>query len=210
MGTNKAFIVFAVIHLTAIFAFPLIGVVFAGGQSIMMLPAVSLLYYLIAAALPVFLFIRFSDNQSPVRYLAMADRAAAGIGWGLLIGILIGVVFFLVNGRRVTGGMETGQDIAVICGTGVVGMLEEIPFRGLYLQKFSARMGFMKANILTSALFALLHVPMLLYSGGGLWMPLILLAVVSLWLGYLFQKTRSFWTVALVHAAYNLSVYFFG
>ena len=89
----------------------------------------------------------------------------------------------------------------------LVGVLEEIPMRGFYLQKFESRMGFLKANILSSLLFTSLHVFDLIQDEANLVFSLALLFIVSLWLGYIFKKTKSLWTVIIVHSIYNLAVY---
>src|SRR5262249_27967371 len=41
----------------------------------------------------------------------------------------------------------------------LVGFIEEIPYRGFMLQKFSERSGFWLANVITSLLFLAVHVP---------------------------------------------------
>ena len=83
----------------------------------------------------------------------------------------------------------------------LAGPFEEIPFRGFYLKEFSDRWGFVRANILSSAMFAALHLrafsPRELLNCG-------LLFFISMWLGYLYKRSDSLWAPVIVHSAYNV------
>ncbi len=203
------FTLFAVIHLAAVFAYPLCVSLLAGHDSWLNTSVASLAYYLIIVALPVFGYLWYI-KANPWHYLKMTEKAGAGIAWALLAGGLICLIFFFVNGMKINTEADIRRDAMFIAGTVLIGILEEIPFRGLYLQKFSESIGFAWANIVSSLIFAVLHAVVLIKGGGGsVMIQLGLLFVISLWLGYIFKRTQSFWAPAIIHAIYNLAVYFF-
>jgi len=41
----------------------------------------------------------------------------------------------------------------------LIGIIEEIPYRGFMLQKLAERLGFWRANLITSLLFLAIHLP---------------------------------------------------
>ena len=206
--TETAFIYFAVIHLAAVFAFPWVGYAVVSMHAWMSLPAVSLIYYLAAGVLPVIGYIVFAERQPVMVFLGMRTHILPGMGAGFIIGAAVFAIFFAVNRGRIPE-PEQNRTWVFMTGTALVAFLEEIPFRGFYLKKISRIYGFAGANIITSVLFAALHIPALLMGGAGVWMPIILLFVISLWLGYIYKKTRSLWSAVVIHMAYNLAVYLF-
>jgi membrane protease YdiL (CAAX protease family) len=72
---------------------------------------------------------------------------------------------------------------------------EEVFFRGFVLQGLANRWGFAPALVLSSAVFAALHLA-----------PALLLPVfvTGLLLGFLYLRTGSLWPCIAVHAAQNL------
>ena len=206
--SQKRFTLFAVIHLAAIFAFPICVTIFASEHSWAASPWASFAYYLIVVALPVLIYLWLTTSD-PFQYLKMTGNIISGIGWGVLVGVLVCVVFFLINGLRFGTKGVTAQNIWLVTGMALIGLVEEIPFRGLYLQVFIEKMGFIWANVVSSLIFAALHAAVLFKGGGGALVQLMLLVIISLWLGYIFKKTQSFWAAAIVHSIYNLAVCFF-
>jgi len=99
-----------------------------------------------------------------------------------------------------------------ILGTSLlVGVIEEIPYRGFMLQKLAERMPFWRANVITSALFLAIHVP-------G-WMALhtfrtgaaITIFVFGLIMAGAFKFAGSLWAPIVTHSANDcLSFVVFG
>jgi len=125
----------------------------------------------------------------------------------MAIGVFVFIVFFAVNGFRFSQNLNFKRDIVFVLGTMMVGLFEEISLRGFYLQVLESRMGFLKANILSSLMFACLHAVTLLKSSENMMLSLIMFMIISLWLGYIFKKTKLLWVPIIVHALYNLIVY---
>ena len=88
-------------------------------------------------------------------------------------------------------------------------LVEEIFFRGFLLNKFWQTMGFRRANLASSSLFALVHFPGWFALGQP--MPLIAtdtlgLLVIGTVLGWAMTRTDSLWTAYTLHALNNLLV----
>ena len=158
----------------------------------------------------------------PVRDLGLHRTPFLGraVGCGLAIGL--GMPLAL------TVGLEIGDWLAVVPTTWTASLLaaittgilaavfktaltvavEEIAFRGCFLQRFEIDMGARRAVLLSSALFASLHVPAMLHSGLALLPTAIgffswLIFGTALSAGFL-SHGRSLWFPWGLHYAYNL------
>jgi len=109
--------------------------------------------------------------------------------------------------------------LALIATAGLVGAMdnvlgEEIGWRGFLAPRLTAAMGFLPATLLTGALWALWHVPILVfsaYNGGGdtafemssFAVSVIAMSGVFAWLRL---DSRSLWPAATLHASHNLFI----
>jgi membrane protease YdiL (CAAX protease family) len=114
----------------------------------------------------------------------------------------VAAVFFIVNGFSVQG-VNGRAEAGVLLGLVLAAIFEEIAFRGLFLSVFATRWGFVRANLLQSALFAGIHLQSI--NPTQVWRA-VFLFVLALWLGYFRKKTGSLWPPILLHAAYNLAI----
>ena len=84
--------------------------------------------------------------------------------------------------------------------------MEELLFRGLFLKRYEAFLGRALSNVLTAAVFALMHTQVT-YAPEMLQFLAIVVALSLVW-GYLIQKTGSLWGAVLFHAAGDCLVIF--
>ena len=95
----------------------------------------------------------------------------------------------------------------------LVGITEEIVFRGFLLKKLMNSFKFWIANTITSVLFVSIHFPIWFYK--GLYeFPSILTASLTVFIlrvifGYVYKKSGSLWSVIVIHSLYNLLVSLF-
>ena len=94
----------------------------------------------------------------------------------------------------------------------LVGLEEEIVFRALILNGLSKKEKFLKASIITSVLFALIHVP--IYVRDSLAFSLILInlfkiTIVSMVYNYIFKESNSIWHILIVHSLWDLLFFLF-
>jgi membrane protease YdiL (CAAX protease family) len=113
---------------------------------------------LLVWVLPVFLYLRYVDRVGPLDYLKLKKHVRRGIA------IAAALTALNLFGSMVRFGMPHPSMDRVtwnsVLGTSIlIGFIEEIPYRGFMLQKFSERVGFWPANLMTSLLFLLVHVP---------------------------------------------------
>ena len=94
----------------------------------------------------------------------------------------------------------------------LVGIEEELVFRGLILNGLSKKDKFAKASIITSILFALVHIP--LYIRSELLLSVIILnclkiVVISCFYNGIFNETKSIWPIVIFHSFWDISFFLF-
>jgi uncharacterized protein len=107
---------------------------------------------------PVLLYLRYVDRVEPLGYLKLKHRVRRGVVVAL---VLTALNFF---GSIARFGLPHPDMRSVtwnsVLGTSfLVGFIEEIPYRGFMLQKFAEHVDFRFANLITSLLFVVVHLP---------------------------------------------------
>lgn len=140
------------------------------------------------------------------------------IAWGLLIGLSLPVVLIAV---QVGGGWITltpafgtaGNSLRVVLlavgKTALIAVVEELIFRGYFLQRFTLNLGVRLAVLLSSLLWAIMHLPNMLTSGlhplqlavGTVTFSLI---GAALGIGFLYNN-KTLWLPFGLHCGYNVS-----
>jgi uncharacterized protein len=159
---------------------------------------------------PVWLYLRYVDGVEPLEYLKLKQNVRRGLVVALVLTIVNVLGTLLRFGvphpslSRVTWNSILGTSL-------LVGVVEEIPYRGFMLQKLAERMPFWRANVITSALFLAIHLP-------G-WMALhtfrtgsaITIFAFGLIMAVAFKFTGSLWAPIVTHSANDcLSFVVFG
>ena len=154
---------------------------------------------LVVWVLPVFLYLIYVDGVNPCEYLKLKRNWKRGV----IIGVGLSVVNLL--GTMIRFGMPHPMAQSVtwnsVVGTSIlIGFIEEIPYRGFMLQKFTERYGFWAATAISSILFLGIHLP-------G-WISLHLLkasSVVSVFIfgllmAIVFRYGKSLWGPIIAHS----------
>jgi len=159
---------------------------------------------------PVWLYLRYVDGVEPLEYLKLKHDVRRGLAVAMVLTIVNMLGMLLRFGlphpslSRVTWNSMLGTSL-------LVGVIEEIPYRGFMLQKLAERMPFWRANVITSALFLAIHLP-------G-WMALhtfqigsaITIFVFGLVMAVVFKSAGSLWAPIVTHSANDcLSFVVFG
>ena len=163
---------------------------------------------------PVFLYLRYVDRIRPLPFLGITTRPDApavlrGVVLSaiyLALGLLVGV---LVEGRRLVPPWALGRDrwVEMVLTLPIACFAEEVFFRGFLLTKTRDLMGPWRAVLLTSLLFAAIHWPGWIASGGlrrEIGPMSASVFGVGVLLGYLFLTTRSLWPSVVVHVLNNV------
>jgi membrane protease YdiL (CAAX protease family) len=86
------------------------------------------------------------------------------------------------------------------------GFMEELLYRGLFLQKYEPFLGKGMSNILTAIVFAIMHTQVT-YADQMIQFLVIVLVLSLIW-GFLIQKSDSLWGAVLFHAAGDCLIIF--
>ncbi len=160
----------------------------------------NVVYYLVFFAIPVFIYVHIQLKHNPFTYLELHASPIRGILIGLAVAIFVTFIFFMTHNFKIEF-VFSHERTMLLFGVILAGVFEEIPFRGFYLKVFMERWGFIKANLLTSLIFTLLHFQKIMTEG---FLQLIILFIFSLWLGYLRKETKSLWAPIIVHMSFNV------
>ncbi len=107
---------------------------------------------------PVLLYLRWIDGVNPIEYLKLRPKIGRGVVIGLVLTALNLLGMCLRFGlphptlERVTWNSVLGTSL-------MVGIIEEVPYRGFMLRKLTKWYGFWRANLVTSLLFLAVHLP---------------------------------------------------
>jgi uncharacterized protein len=170
------------------------------------------LYKLLFWIVPTFLYVKYVLNANPLTYLKLTVNVHKGLVWGVTVGALLFLLlvlpFMLVHRQLPHFALSFDDWLNKFL---LVGILEEIPFRGLVFQRLQSWLGFWQAILVSSLLFAMIHVPLWL-SMGEVLLPNLLLSFITIFLVgvglcYLFKRTGSLWSCILVHSIYDLTTF---
>jgi uncharacterized protein len=167
---------------------------------------------LILWALPAFGYVCWVRRAPPFRYLGISVMPSARkwLKYLVVIGLFLSaqVAFQSIVGEKAPSLAGTSVSITLpgMLTLVVSPFLEELLFRGLLLHELAALLPNWTANLLTSLLFAGIHLPFWLSHGG---MSGALLAntagvfIFSLLAGWLYLDSSSIWPPTVAHIANN-------
>lgn len=157
---------------------------------------------------PVFLYLKYVNKSDVLAYLRLKQHVGRGILWGLFgsllpLASLWSAVFIHRQMIHLNLGLDNWLNVVLL-----VGILEEIPFRGLFFQKMQELLGFWPAALLSSLLFVLIHLPIWLAAGDMtpdrmLSSALYIFILGFLWC-YLLYLSRSLWSCIIMHSVNDL------
>lgn len=161
---------------------------------------------------PVFVLLKYVYKANPISYLKLNHNLISGLTWGIVIGIFIVIYHVIRNYIMGDGKFDFNIDIYTwIHRIILIGLTEEVVFRGFILQKLQAEIEFRYANALSSVLFVLIHFPKW-YMSGILSFEKITYFILStvfvlgfgLLQGYVLKRTKSLWACMIIHSFNNL------
>jgi uncharacterized protein len=157
---------------------------------------------------PTWLYIKYFLNANPFHYLKIRDNFKKGVFWGIVLSLVFGLYFvaqtYIINKQPFHVSLSLDDYLNTFI---LAGIIEEMVFRGLILQEINKRLIFWKANLLTALLFVCIHYPIWIHHaeifnfGTHLYIFLI-----GLLFGFVYKKTGSLWSVAILHSFHNFFV----
>ncbi|MFC4403820.1 CPBP family intramembrane glutamic endopeptidase [Gracilibacillus xinjiangensis] len=163
--------------------------------------------------IPVIILVKITEKTELFSYLGLRHSIRKGLKWAGGVSILF-ILYFLVLNIAFLEGAELQIGFNEWLNTIIlVGITEEIVFRGFLLRKLLNSYRFWIANIITSILFVSIHFPIWFHKG-LFEFPYILSAtitafILSMIFGFVYRKSNSLWSVIILHSFYNLLVSLF-
>ena len=153
-----------------------------------------------------------TDELVPLR---VPDGTAVGLVFGGTVVLL--VCQFLINRLLQWADFAPGANQAVLAGAGdptyflvmipvsllFVGPAEELLFRGAVQGRLRQSWGVWPAIVIATVLFGLIHIPAITGGFGAQLSYALLVGVLGLLLGYLYEYTQNIIVPSVVHGAYN-------
>lgn len=157
---------------------------------------------------PLFAFIlirKYSDKLN----ISLKEMVTTSPRMIILLSFILFALIYNIVGKYINdSGYGTKMKLYDLIVTAVtVGFFEESIFRGWFLNSLSTFVSECKANLISSAMFVLIHYPGWLFAGYNLITILvtsIFVYMLSLIFGWMFKKNRSIWCGAISHSIWDL------
>ncbi|MDQ6423466.1 type II CAAX endopeptidase family protein [Paenibacillus sp. LHD-117] len=164
--------------------------------------------------LPVILYIKIVEKDEWVTFLKL-NKKIEKWHWLVIPLVLLVIYLVLVNSVifnqpffNIKSGVSEWLKAVIFAG-----IIEEILFRGFFLNKLASRMKFWKANLVTTIMFILIHYPLWLslhHSALDIFINSVYIGIISFTTGYIWKKTNSLWGPVLFHTSNNMIVTIIG
>jgi membrane protease YdiL (CAAX protease family) len=169
------------------------------GETTLRYALVNLSIRLTVWVLPVFLYLVYIDRVNPIVYLRLKQNWKRGV----FLGIVLSVLNLLGTMIRFGWPRPSLQSLTwnSVIGTSImIGVIEEIPYRGFMLQKLCERYGFWIAATISSILFLAIHLPgwislHLLKASGA-----VSVFVFGFVMAIVFRYGKSLWAPVITHS----------
>ncbi|MGN0164383.1 MAG: CPBP family intramembrane glutamic endopeptidase [Candidatus Ornithomonoglobus sp.] len=157
---------------------------------------------------PLFAFVLIKRYSNYLN-ISLKEMITTKLKLKILLPLLVFALVYNIAGFFIdSSGFGTKMKLYDLVVTAItVGIFEESVFRGWFLNSISTFVSERKANLISSALFVLIHYPGWIFAGYELTTIIITsLSVYALGLifGWVFRKNRSIWTGAILHSAWDL------
>jgi uncharacterized protein len=149
--------------------------------------------------LPVFAYLRYVDRVDAFEYLQLKQHWKRGI----VVGLVLSVVNVIGTAARL--GMPDWRHAYItwnsVLGTSMlVGVFEEIPFRGFVLRKLQERFDFWTATAISSLLFVGAHVPGWMMLGSLTAWNVVYIFIFGAVMAIILRYSKSLWAPIVTHS----------
>ena len=149
--------------------------------------------------IPVFVYLRYIDHVHPVVYLKLKQYWKRGILLGLALSLLnFGGMLLRFGPPHPSMQFVTWN--SVLSTSILIGVFEEIPFRGFIFQKLLEKFPFWIANLLSSLLFLGIHLPGWIMLHALTWSNVISIFVLGVIFAVIFYYSKTLWSSIITHS----------
>jgi CAAX protease family protein len=171
----------------------------AVGNATFVYALINIVFRLAIWVLPVFGYLRYVDHVDVLEYLRLKRHWKRGI----VVGLALTVINILGTTARL-GPPEWSRAYVTwnsVLGTSIlVGVFEEIPFRGFVLRKLQERFDFWTATAISSMLFVGAHVPGWIMLGSLTAHNVIYIFAFGAAMAIVFRYSQSLWAPIVTHS----------
>ncbi|WP_217988503.1 CPBP family intramembrane glutamic endopeptidase [Paucisalibacillus globulus] len=163
---------------------------------------------------PIIILVKLVEKKEPLKFLGLRENLSKGFGWATWVSFALVIFFIMANllfsqtEINLNLGLHTWLNTVIL-----VGITEEIVFRGFILRKLMQQFTFWKANSITALLFLTIHFPIWfhheLFERPGILFTFIQVFIIGFIFGLIYRKSNSLWSVIIIHSVYNLGVSIF-
>jgi CAAX protease family protein len=169
------------------------------GDTTLAYALIHIVFRLLIWVLPVFWYLRYIDDVNVLEYLQLKQHWRQGV----IVGLTLSVINFL--GTMVRIGQPVWSSAYVtwnsVLGTSIlVGVFEEIPFRGFMLQKIQERFDFVTSMVISSILFVGAHIPGWIMLGSLTASNIIYIFVFGAVMAIILKYSKSLWAPIITHS----------
>jgi len=160
---------------------------------------VSIVFRLLIWIVPVWAYLRYIDRVDVWEYLQLKRHWRRGV----VIGLILTVFNFLGTMARVGYPDWSHANItwnSIVGSSALVGVFEEIPFRGFILQKLQERCGFVTSAVLSSLLFVGAHIPGWFMLGTLTAASVVYIFAFGVIMAIILRYSRSLWAPIVAHS----------
>src|SRR5580765_80206 len=169
------------------------------GSATLTYAAVSIVFRLLIWIVPVWAYLRYIDRVDVWEYLQLKRHWRRGV----VIGLILTVLNFLGTMARVGYPDWSHANItwnSIVGSSALVGVFEEIPFRGFILQKLQERCGFVTSAVLSSLLFVGAHIPGWFMLGTLTAASVVYIFAFGVIMAIILRYSRSLWAPIVAHS----------
>lgn len=169
------------------------------GEATLAYALVNLLFRFAIWVFPVFWYLRVVDCVDPFEYLRLRSHWRRGVAAGLLVSI----ANFFCNVLRFGWPHPHPANFiwnSMLSTSILIGVFEEIPFRGFMLRKLEERFSFWTAATISSVLFVGIHVPGWMLLGTFNVLIAIFIFVFGMIMALLLRWSKSLWAPIVAHS----------
>lgn len=163
-------------------------------------------------------YLRVTDRWEMVGFdgVAPTHAIAIAVGTAVLLGGQLGISALFSS-----LGISTGANRAITDGLGnpeyflgmivisllLVGPAEELLFRGVLQARLRESWGPWPAIVLATVVFGAIHLPAIIGEPSQQYATLVVIGLLGLVLGYLYERTGTIWVPAIAHGANNAVIF---
>lgn len=169
------------------------------GNATLVYAIVNIVFRLAIWVLPVFAYLRYIDDVDAFEYLQLKQRWRQGV----IVGLILSVINFFGTMARIGQPVWSSSHITwnSVLGTSIlVGVFEEIPFRGFVLQKLREKFDFVTSTVISSILFVGAHVPGWIMLGSLTAYNVVYIFAFGVVMAIILRYSKSLWAPIISHS----------